>query len=98
MRKSVIQLQHTNLLAKLASGDMVALEAKYHTKFLANLYNRAWAATDSASTNTGGEAHLNGLVFSELVMYIEDTRKEEGTIPAYKQSDLARLYTARLEQ
>ena len=91
VRKCAIQLQDTNLLANLASGDMVALEAKYHTKCLANLYNRARAATHSTSTDTGGEAHLNGIAFAELVMFIEDTRKEEGIIPAFKLSDLACL-------
>ena len=56
-----IQLQDTNLLGKLTSGGMVTLKVKYHTKCLANLYNRARAATDSTSTDTGGEAHhLNG--------------------------------------
>ena len=33
------------LLAKLASGDMIVLKAKYHTRCLALLYNRARAAT-----------------------------------------------------
>jgi len=48
VQKCAIQLQDTNLLAKLASGDLVALEARYHTKCLAKLYNRARAATDSS--------------------------------------------------
>ena len=90
-------VQYTNLIVKLASGDMVALEAKYHTKCLANLYNRARAATDSTSTDAGGEANLNSIVFAEL-MFIEDTHKEEGIILLLSCLDLARLYKARLEK
>ena len=43
VRKCAMELEDTDLLAKLAPGDMVALEAKYHTKCLAKLYNRARA-------------------------------------------------------
>ena len=31
-------------------------------------------------------------------MFMEDTRKEEGIVPTFKLSDLARMYKARLEQ
>ena len=47
--QSAIQLEDTDLLAKLAPGDMVALEAKYHTKYLANLYYRARAAAEGVT-------------------------------------------------
>ena len=39
----------TALLVKLAPADMVALEAKYHTRCLAALYNRVRAATSSTN-------------------------------------------------
>ncbi len=53
VRKCALQLQDTDLLAKLAPGDMVALEAKYHSKCLVDLYNRARATTDSRNADTG---------------------------------------------
>ncbi len=84
VRKCAMELGNTDLLAKLAPGDMVALEAKYHIKFLTNLYNRARAGADSASVDTGVNAHLNGIAFAELVMFMEDARKEEGVIPTFK--------------
>ena len=40
VRESAIKLKDTDLLAKLAGGDMVAIEAKYHLTCLAALYNR----------------------------------------------------------
>ena len=36
-----VLLEDTELLAKLSTADMVALEAKYHTKCLVDLYNCA---------------------------------------------------------
>ena len=40
VRESAIKLKDTDLLAKLAGGDTVAIEDKYHVKCLAVLYNR----------------------------------------------------------
>ena len=44
VRKCARELEDTILLAKLAAGDMIALEAKYHRKCLVNLYNRSRTA------------------------------------------------------
>ena len=40
IRTYATELKDTNLLAKLAPGDMVALEAKYHKSCLADIFNR----------------------------------------------------------
>jgi len=40
VRMYATELKETRLLAKLAPGDMVALEAKYHKTCLCDLYNR----------------------------------------------------------
>lgn len=98
VRKCAIELEDADLLAKLAPGDMVALEAKYHTKCLTKLYNRARAAAASTSADAGVDTRLNGIAFAELVTFMEDTRKEEGIIPTFKLSDLACMYKTRLEQ
>ncbi len=98
VRKCAMQLQDTDLLAKLAPGDMVVLAAKYHNKCIVDLYNRARATTDSRNADTGNDAHLSGIAFAELVMFIEDTRKEEESIPTFRLSDLAHLYKDRLKQ
>ena len=98
VQRCAITLEDTDLLAKLAPGDMVALEAKYHTKCLANLYNRARAATESAIADTGVDARVSGIAFAELVTFMEENRREEGIVPTFKLSDLARMYKARLEQ
>jgi len=41
VRECALQLQDQNLLAKLSTGDLIALEAKYHIQCLVSLYNRA---------------------------------------------------------
>ena len=40
VRWHATELQYTKLLAKLAMGDMHAIDAFYHTKCLVGLYNR----------------------------------------------------------
>ena len=93
-------LEDTELLAKLSVGDMVALEAKYHTKCLVGLYNRARRAkAKSGLKSTGEEDIMSRIAFAELVMYIEETRySDEDQAPVFKLSDLAQLYVSRMEQ
>ena len=98
MQRCARTLEDTDLLAKLAPKDMVALEAKYHTKCLANVYNRARAATESAIADTGVDARVSGIAFAELVTFMEGNRREEGIVPTFQLSDLVRMYKARLEQ
>ena len=96
VRKCAMELKDTSLLAKLAPGDMIALEAKYHRKCLATLYNRARTA-NSACANED-HADLHGIAFAELVAFMEDFRMEKGITPVFKLADLAHLYKTRLEQ
>ena len=97
VRQCALELNDTALLAKLSPADMVALEAKYHTRCLTALYNRARAAT---SSTPGGGKHddLYSIAFGELVAYVEDFRAEESIAPVFKLADLAQMYKTRLEQ
>lgn len=97
VRRCAMELEDTALLAKLAPGDMIALEAKYHRKCLVNLYNRA-RASENTATDKDCDAHLHGIAFAELVAFMEDLRKEEGVAPVFKLTDLAHMYKTRLEQ
>ena len=85
VRESATIVEYTLLLGKLSMGDMVALEAKYHTRCLLALYNRAGKLKAEASQN-------------EPQMYIEESRLEANTAPVFKLADLVQLYTSRLEQ
>lgn len=99
VRESAAALDDTELLGRLSTGDMVALEAKYHAKCLASLYNRA-AKVSKADFPSGKEreATLAGIAFAELITYIEDARDEETLAPVFKLVDLTRLYSTRLQQ
>jgi len=98
VRESAALVEDTLLLAKLSMGDMVALEAKYHTKCLLALYNRARKVKTDAQQETDREREISGIVFAELVMYIEETSLEASTAPVFKLADLAHLYMSRMEQ
>ena len=99
VKACAVLLEDTELLAKLSTADMVALEAKYHTKCLVSLYNRARKAKAEGHRDTDETEALSGIAFAELVMYIEEMRQlDEERAPVFKLSDLAQLYTSRLEQ
>ena len=54
VHRCAIELEDTALLAKLEPGDMIALEAKYHQKCLANLYSRTRALESTVCNKSCG--------------------------------------------
>lgn len=96
-RKCALELQDKLLLTKLSSGDMVAQDAEYHINCLVALYNRE-RASKSSSSDRDVDAINHGIAFAELVSYMEETRVDNLVAPIFKLSDLANLYSRRLEQ
>ncbi|CAG2215782.1 unnamed protein product [Mytilus edulis] len=96
VRECAVKLNDTLLLAKLSAGDLIAQEAKYHSKCLVSLYNRA-SRIEMKNDNVESkkERQIHGIAFSELVSYINETRSCDETISVYKLSDLCKLYTER---
>lgn len=93
-----LELQDGKLLAKLAAGDMVALQAKYHLNCLVALYNRRRQIMTS-QLGDSKEKKLQGLAFAALVSYIDDFfESSNANIPVLKLADLAKLYTAKPEE
>ena len=74
VRKCAIELEDSFLLAKLAAGDMIAIKAKYHSKCLAALYNKARSAKQVCIESD--DSHLHGIAFAELVAFMEDFHME----------------------
>ena len=70
------ELQDTALLAKLAAGDMIAIEAKYHNRCLCALYNRARLAPPM--DNDGVEACMYGIAF--VVVFLENASSDENSL------------------
>ena len=65
VRDCAVLLNDGKLIAKLSAGDMVALEAKYHTAHLVSLYN--WARNQSSATLK--ELNTTISVWSQVVSY-----------------------------
>lgn len=61
------------MIAMLSAGDLVALEAKYHTHCLVKMYNTSRRnIEEDREENTDGVAH--GLALVELIGYIEEVK------------------------
>ena len=86
------------LLGKLSAGDMIAIDAMYHAKCLAALYNKAnrkQLGDDFDNT----EKQLHGIALAELVAFIEEAYLDsEDEIPIFKLADLVKMYSAWLQQ
>ena len=97
VRQCATVLRDSKLLAKLASGDMHAIDAYYHAKCLAALYKRA-RTSQSQNKEESSESSAESIVLAELVSYIEDAQVDAEVMPVFKLSDIAKLYQSRLKQ
>ena len=97
VRKYAAVLQDENLLAKLSTGDLVAMEAKYHNACLTSLSNRA-RALDTEDKDEDHTLQLESIALAELVIFIKDSWSEADVIPIHKLADLSDMYTSRLRQ
>ncbi|KAJ8891532.1 hypothetical protein PR048_004060 [Dryococelus australis] len=89
---------YNDLLGRLSAGDLVALEAKYHTSRLVQLYNKAGKPKSGESEPNNHEKSLHAYVLAELIMHTEEVRTDDETSPVFKLADDADLYSNRLNQ
>ena len=98
LRKSAMRLKRNDLQAKLSSGDMIAIEPKYHARYLVALYNDVRnLKTKSKSEEEKSMSSLLGIVFASLVSYLEEHRDSGETLPVFKFADLGSLYSEKLQ-
>ncbi len=96
VHKMATELRDTQLLAKLSSGDMVAIDAVYHKHCLTNLFTRYRSSTRQKQSIVGDDKlSYEAIAFAELVSYIEDIRLTDETI--VKLSKVVNLYKSRIE-
>ena len=65
-----IQMQDSQLIAKLAAGDMVAIEAKYHSKCMLAFKRKYTAHVGSCSGTesfTNDDSAAEARTFAELI-------------------------------
>ena len=98
VRKCALELQDTILLAKLSADDLISQEAVYHSSCLVSLYNKT-IRNRTESSGDKADKMFQGIALAELFSYTEEARTEStNSIPVFKLSDLAKLYTSRLNQ
>ena len=91
----VNELEDQTLLTRMAGGDMIAIEAKYHTTCLVNLHNRYRSHLRKKNLSVdNNERMMESRAFVELIEYI-DTSSRSG-IHVFKLSEIHHLYTRRL--
>ena len=89
-------LEDSYLHEKLQNGDLIAQDAMYNKVCLSNLYRSA-SYKQLEGNFSDYERKLQGIAFVEVIAFIEQslmTSKEQ--IPAFRLSDLIKLYVARL--
>ena len=95
VRKCASLVNDNRLIGKLASGDMVAIEAKYHAKCPVSLYNQARKLKFSLKYENASSykpIDVEELAFSELVAFIDESLEVEE--PAMlRLSDLVKFYS-----
>lgn len=96
VRKCAFALQDQKLLAKLSAGDLVALEASYHSSCITSLYKRAETVCKDQAADA--QFQLEGIALAELITYIEEARESSDSITVFKLVDLANMYNSRMEQ
>lgn len=96
VRMIATELQDLDLLAKIAEGDMIAIEAKYHLKCMVSLRNRyrSHLRKSAAFDSNVSEEIVEARAFAELISYMETASERGGNI--FKLSDLHNLYVKRL--
>ena len=95
VRRAAHILQDEKFISKLSVGDVVAVEAKYHSQCLVELYNQAAKLErPEASFNENSMSH--GLALAELITFIEDTKQLSDVSPVFRLSELAARYEETL--
>ena len=96
VRECATELQDMKLISKLSEGDMVAIEAKYHARCLANLYYRAKLQNNNDGVQSSDKLS-HGIALAELLSYMEDIRRDSAFAAMFKLADLTTLYESRLK-
>ena len=97
VRRCANILKDSSLYAKLQNGDLIAQDDMRHSVCLNKLYKTA-SSWQLDGHFTDRERKLHGIAFCEVVSLIEEiVMNATDTIPAFKLSDLIKLYDAHLK-
>lgn len=94
VKRCAMELHDTELLAVLAEGDLIAMEAKYHLICLSRLYNRS--NRKSCASNKDYEiTTCEGIAFADLLIFIQQ-KLQENSGYTFKMGTLSTMYHERL--
>ena len=97
IRLMATELEDETLLARLAGGDLITIEAKYHKACPTKLYTRFRTFQRKKSSDDNAEENIvTSRVFVELIEYIDNETQSERTSIAL--TELHELYVRRLQQ
>ena len=97
VRNCAAELSDVKLSAKLAAGDLHALDAVYHKNCMSGLFNR-YKQHVNRCNYLYPENSNESIALAELVAYIETRAENIDDFAFFKLADLAKLYKTRLEQ
>lgn len=97
IKQMAMELQETELMARMEGGDLIALEAKYHLQCLTELRNRYRSLVrkhEQEASSLSDEKKVKARALVELFTYVENC-VEDGTF-YFKFSALHQLYEERV--
>lgn len=97
LRTMATEMEDTDLLAKLAGGDVIAIEAKYHSSCMTKYKNvyRSHIRNRNRNADSSHE-RAKGRAFVELVDHIEEQIMSGTNV--FRLKDLHDLHQSRLQQ
>ncbi len=95
VRNAAITLCDEALLARLSEGDMIAVEAVYHKRCLAGLYNRVRQLQKRSVDEESENSIIEGVALGEVIDYINGCHASNN-VPVFKLSDINTLFCQRL--
>jgi len=94
VRKYAIKLKDTNLLRKIAGGDLVAIEAKNQKSCMTKLFHDARDAQKSSEETDISSFH--GIALAELIAHIDEACSLQDIAPVFRLAELTETYRQRL--
>ena len=98
VRECARNLQDQALIAKLSQGDMIAIDAVYHTKCLAALYRRNANVSENKHEKDTSQDVIFTSAFAELMSFIDSSLENEEISPVFKLSELKQFYCSKIKQ
>ena len=96
LREQAAALQDTDLLATIADGDLVAIEAKYHKQCMDafRVRYRSYKRSQATLSDSTDQSMTDSRVFAEMISFIE-ANVEDGEY-IFPLADLHKMCVARL--